>query len=135
MRAVEFSNLARCAKADALTALLDGGWLCLYDAGGEELARLRFSEPAFYPAVAGVAESLPLEPDAGARAFGCPVRFRAYTGDMEDVLGGSAGLRGDGQEYDLEVDGDVQEGGEVVVGRLMYEEPRSRNEVEPWHSA
>jgi hypothetical protein len=128
MRALEFSDAARNAKADAALALLDGGWLCLYDAGGAELAKLAFSSPAFHWAARGRAESLPIEPEAGA-ADGAPTRFRAYTRGMVYVFGGSAGPAGDGQEYDLEVDGDVREGGEVTVEQVTYTEPARQGET------
>jgi hypothetical protein len=123
MRAPEFSDLARNTKADAICELLDGGRLRLYDEGGLELASLRFHSPAFLLARSGEALAHPLDPEGGAAASGRPARFRAFAHNGEFVFGGTAGPPDTDEEYDLEVDGDVQEGGEVMVERLMYEEP------------
>lgn len=120
----EFSDLALNVKADAMTALLDGGWLELHDATARPLARLGFLSPAFFPASEGVAVARPLAPEVDAPAAGKPASFVARTFDGEFVFGGTIGPPDDGSEYDLLVDGDVQRGGEVVVERLEYAERR-----------
>lgn len=102
MKRPRFAPLAVQAKLEAVTTLLDGGWLELY--GGTQppdatsppttkpLARLRFSDPAFAPPQEGVSEAHPLEPEPAAPRAGLAQWFRCRTQDDHPVLDGSVDL-------------------------------------------
>lgn len=103
---VQLTNLAANTKADALTALLDGGYLRIYDgtqpATGDTaigaqvlLAELTFGTPAFGAAVAGVATANAITGDASANATGTATWFRLFKTDgTTAVLDGSVGISG-----------------------------------------
>lgn len=88
----QLTNLAANAQADALAALLDAGYLRLYDgaqpATGDTpittqvlLAELRFDTPAFGAAVGGVVTTAPMTEEASAPADGDATWFRAFQAD------------------------------------------------------
>lgn len=114
-----FSALAVNAKADAQAALLDGGTLEVLD-GSKVLARLRFSRPAFGPAVNGRVTASGLKPDSTLRASGEADSFRALTAGGEIVYTGSVGV-GSG---DLRLNNvKIQAGDTVVVVSFTTQEP------------
>jgi hypothetical protein len=94
------------AEADALAAELDAGWIDVMDgtqpATGDTaitdqnvLAELRFGNPAFDPAVAGVITAKAIAPDTDANATGQAKWFRTYKSDhVTPVMDGSAGTSG-----------------------------------------
>lgn len=93
MSKIQLSTLAANAAADAITALLDGGYACIYDGtrpgSGDAaipreatlLAKLQFARPAFGPAVHGAATANAVVPDRDAQAEGKPTWFRLYRAD------------------------------------------------------
>jgi len=119
MSAPVFSDYARDARANAGARTLDGGSLRLLAWDGVEvLAVVRFASPAFEPAAGGVALAHPMEPVPGL-ADGTPERWQCWTADGRLVV---AGLVGPGQP--LQIDGDVEQDGEVWIERFTYEVPR-----------
>lgn len=85
----KLSDVAVNAKVDAMTALLAGGYLQLYDgaqpttadtAVGAQvcLATLVFGTPAFGAAVAGVAAANAISPDTDANAAGTAAWYRCF---------------------------------------------------------
>jgi hypothetical protein len=102
----KLSNAAANAAADALCALLNNGYLDVYDGSqpatadtaiGAQvlLASLRYASPAFGAAVAGVATANALTADSDADATGTAVWFRAYKSDHTTVVfDGSVGTAG-----------------------------------------
>ena len=145
MRDVRFSTAVANAKVAAVTGMLDGGWVLVYD--GERpasaaqdpdprcalLARLQFGVPAFEPPARGRAEARPFRPCVG-EVFGTPTWFRASTARGEAAFDGTVGPRAGGVgdapredwarevQFDMYVDGDVHEGGEVAVESFAYVE-------------
>src|SRR3954465_3636281 len=97
------SNLAATTEADAVTVLLNTGYLRIYDgtqaatadtAVGAQvlLAELRFNATAFGAAVAGVATANAITSDTAADATGTATWFRALKSDgTSTVFDGSAG--------------------------------------------
>lgn len=87
------STLAANSAADAIAALLDGGYACVYEgtrpSSGDAavprdamlLAKLQFARPAFMPAVQGAATANAVVPDRDANAEGRPEWFRLYRSD------------------------------------------------------
>lgn len=100
------TNAAASLAADAVTALLNNGYLRIYDgaqpadadtplSGQTLLAELRWNATAFAPAVNGQASANPLTPDAAADAPGTATWFRAYASDgVTAVFDGSVGTSG-----------------------------------------
>lgn len=100
------SNLAANAAADALSDLLDNGYLRIYDgtqatdadtAIGAQvlLAELRFANPMSGAAVAGVVTASALTPDSSANATGTATWFRCLKSDGTTVVcDGSIGTSG-----------------------------------------
>lgn len=118
---MDLSPTAASKAADAVTALLAGGTLRLYDAGRAELVALRFANPAFAPAAAGLATAEPLE-SGRARATGEPVRFRAFDAKGGEILSGSVGP--DGSRADLTLRAAlIVAGGEFLLHTLTYRQP------------
>lgn len=114
-----FSALAVNAKADAQAALLAGGTLEILD-GTKVLALLRFSNPAFGPAVDGRVTAHALKPDASHRASGSADGFRALTARGELVYAGTAGKA----SGDLRLNNVVVHAGDtVVITALTLTEP------------
>jgi hypothetical protein len=100
-----YSNAAVNAKVDALTALLAGGFLDLYDGTQPatvntvvttqtRLARLTFGTPAFGAGVAGVATANAIGDDVSADASGTATWYRCSKADGTAVCDGSVGLSG-----------------------------------------
>jgi len=102
---LKLSNAAVNAKADALAALLNSGFLDIYDGaqpttadtavGAQvKLARLPFGNPAFGAAAAGVATANAITPDSSADATGTAAWFRAVTSGGAAVMDGSVATAG-----------------------------------------
>ncbi len=91
----QLTNLGANAEADAVTALLNNGYLVIfsgtqpttgdgaYDSGGAAviLAELVFGATAFAGAIAGVATANAIAQDAVANATGTASWFRCYKSD------------------------------------------------------
>lgn len=102
--APKLSNAAANIAADAVTALLDAGYLRIYDGTQPAtantaitsqvmLAELRFDATAFAPAVNGVATANMITSDPSAPATGTATWFRALESDGSTVVfDGSVGL-------------------------------------------
>jgi len=101
----KFTNLAVNTKVDALAALLNSGFLDIYDGtqpvtadtalGAQvKLARLTFNATAFGAGVAGVATANAIVSDSDADATGTATWFRALKSDGTAVLDGSVGTSG-----------------------------------------
>lgn len=86
------------AAADAIAALLDGGYMAIYEGaqpssadiqlprGTKLLATLQFGTPAFKPAQDGAAHANVMLPDKDAAATGTPKWFRLYRADEETAV-------------------------------------------------
>lgn len=97
------SNVAVSAAADAVTALLDGGTLRIYDGTQPAtantavstqtlLAELTFGSPAFGSASNGVSTANAITADSSANAAGTATWFRALKADgTTPVFDGSVG--------------------------------------------
>lgn len=129
----KFSNAAVNAKADALTALLNDGFLRIYDgtkpatadtAVGAQvlLAELRFNATAFGAAVAGVATANAITSDASANATGTATWFRALKSDgTSAMVDGTVGTSG----ADLNLNSvAIQVGAQVSVTSFVYTESK-----------
>ena len=79
------SPIAANAAADAVTQLLNGGYLCIYH-GKTKLAELRYSGTAFGPASAGIAKANEILPELAALAFGTADSFTSLMADRETVI-------------------------------------------------
>ena len=101
----KFTNLCVNTKVDARAALLNSGFLDVYDgtqpATGDtaitsqvKLARLTFGNPAFGAGVAGVATANAITPDSDADATSTATWFRALKSDGSAVEDGSVGTSG-----------------------------------------
>ena len=100
------SNAAASAECDALAALLDGGFLDIFDGAQPatadtaistqvRLASLAFGSPAFAPAVNGVALSNAITSDVSADASGTASWYRCFAADHTTVIqDGSIGTSG-----------------------------------------
>lgn len=93
----KWSNAAVNAEADALAALLNDGYLRIYDgtqpANADTaitsqvlLAELRFGNPAFAAAVAGLLTANTITTDTAANATGTATWFRALKSDGTSVV-------------------------------------------------
>lgn len=93
-------------QADALAALLDGGYFRIYDgaqpadantaiSSQNKLAELRLGSPAFEAAAEGEITANPLTSDTDAAATGTATWFRCFESDgTTAVLDGSVGTSG-----------------------------------------
>jgi hypothetical protein len=102
----KLSNAGANAEADAVADLLDDGYLRIYDgtqpanadtAVGSQvlLAELRFANPAFGAASAGVATANAVTQDSSANNTGTASWFRALKSDGSTVMfDGSVGTSG-----------------------------------------
>lgn len=99
---LKLGNAAANAEADAIGALLNGGYLRIYDgaqpAGPDTavstqnlLAELSFGATAFGGAVAGVITANAITKDSSANAGGTAAWFRCVKSDETPVLDGSVG--------------------------------------------
>ncbi len=98
----KYTNLAVNTKADAQAALLNSGFLDIYDgtqpatadtaiSTQTKLARLTFNATAFGASVAGVATANAITSDSDADATGTATWFRALKSDGTAVFDGSVG--------------------------------------------
>lgn len=128
------SNAAVNAAADAVCALLNNGYLRIYDGTQPAtadtavstqtlLAELRFGATAFGASVAGVATANAITADSSANATGTAAWFRALKSDgTTAVFDGSAGTSG----CDLNlVSTSINAGDNVPVAAMTYTEPKS----------
>lgn len=110
--AAHYATAALNAKANAQAALLNAGFLDLYDGTQPpsansavttqtRLVRLAFSNPAFSAASAGSVTSIAITP-ALADAAGTASWFRAVQADGTAVVDGSVGMTGNGT-FNLEL--------------------------------
>ncbi len=100
------SDAAANAEANALAALMDNGFLRLYDGNQPSdanlpvtdqtlLAELSFSSPAFNEASEGLLAANDIAADRDAKATGTPTWFRCVQADGKTaVLDGSVGTSG-----------------------------------------
>jgi hypothetical protein len=100
------SNAAANAEADALAALLNTGYLRIYDGTQPAtadtaittqnlLAELTFSNPAFPAAIAGVLTANSINNDTDANRTGTASWFRCFKSDgVTPVMDGSIGTSG-----------------------------------------
>jgi len=105
---------ALTAAAEAVTHLLDGGFLQLYE-NETLLAQMRFSSPAFRPVEDGFALAEPIMVGTG-RASGIATQWVALTDDNVPVLAGLVGddmLLKKNQRY-------IAIGAEVRITRFTY---------------
>jgi hypothetical protein len=123
------ANAAVNAEADNVNALLNTGYLRIYSgtqpttadtAIGAQvlLAELRFGNPAFGAAVAGVASVNAVTPDSSADATGTATWFRALKSDgTTPVYDGSVGTSG----ADCNINSTaIQSGAAVSVTSMTY---------------
>jgi hypothetical protein len=120
------------AKADAVAALLDNGFLRIYDGSRPAtpddpvttqtlLAELRFGSPAFGPAVEGTITATPIA-SATAGATGTATWYRALKADgTSAVHDGEVGT----EDADLEMDNTLIPSNITVrVPELAHTEPK-----------
>lgn len=108
----KLSDLAVNVQADALAALLDGGFVDVMSGPKAKtaddpvttenavLAVLGFGSPAFLPAVKGLISANPLTPNV-AVADGDPKWYRAYRADHTTAV--FDGTAGKGKGYNMEL--------------------------------
>lgn len=93
------------AEANALAALLNNGFLRIYDGTQpaspdtgittqNKLAELRFGSPAFLPAVGGVITATVITPDSNAAATGTAAWCRFLASDGTPLFDGSVDIAG-----------------------------------------
>lgn len=80
------SDMARNAAVDAVATLLNGGTIDVMRGDYTRLATLKFSDPAFYSARGGVANSKDIQPDANAVNSGKPGLARLLTSGGKLIL-------------------------------------------------
>jgi hypothetical protein len=127
-----FSNEAANAQANALGALLNTGYLRIYDGSqpadpdtaiGAQvlLAELRFNATAFGAAVNGVATANAITADSSANATGTAAWFRALKSDgTSPVLDGTVGTG----THDLVLNSPaIQSGANVSVSSFTVTSP------------
>lgn len=141
------SAMASNMAADAVTRLLDGGTLRIYDGrrpatadtaitGQTLLAELIFSRPAFEAAVDGVAKARTVTPDQSANGGGEATWFRASRVGAKPVAvcDGDVGLLGsDTACLLMRHTTTIQPGAIVRVDSLRYiqpKQPKSETKVE-----
>ncbi len=98
----KLANIGANAAADAVTALLNSGYIDIYDGTQPatadtaittqtKLARLTFGNPAFGSAVAGVSTANAITSDTAADATGTASWFRACKTNGSAVFDGAVG--------------------------------------------
>ncbi len=98
----KLSNAGANAAADAVCALLNSGFIDIYDGAQPatadtaittqvKLARLTFGATAFAAAIAGVATANAITSDSSADATGTASWFRACKSDGSAIFDGSVG--------------------------------------------
>lgn len=105
------------AVAEAVTGLLDGGFLQVYD-GQKLLAQMRFADPAFGPIEDGFAVANPLMVGTG-RADGMATQWVALSQDSVPVLAGEVG------DDMLANQRFIATGAEVKVTSFTYQQERA----------
>ena len=130
----KLSNTAANAAADAACALLNNGFLRIYDGtqaadantalGAQQLlAELTFGATAFAGAVAGVATANAIAADASANATGTATWFRALKTDGTTVVfDGSVGTSGANLNLNSTA---ISIGAQVAVTSLTYTQSES----------
>jgi len=130
----KLANAAASAAADAVTALLNNGYLRIYDgsqpanadtAVGAQtlLAELRFGNPAYGAAANGVAAVNPITSDSGADASGTASWFRALKSDGTTVVfDGSVGTSGANLNLNSVA---ISQGAAVSVSSLNYTQSKT----------
>jgi hypothetical protein len=128
------SNAAASAAADAVCALLNSGYLRLFDGSQPttaddaittqvQLAELRFSATAFGSASGGVASANSITADASADATGTASWFRAYKSDGTTVVfDGSIGTSGANLNLNSVA---ISAGAQVSVSGFSYAQSKS----------
>jgi hypothetical protein len=132
--APRLSTVAANAAADAVTPLVNGGYLRIYDGAQPPtvdtavstqvlLAELRYATPAFGAAVNAIATANAITPDASANASGTATWFRALKSDgTTAVFDGSVGT----SAADLVLSAVVIAAGTAVsVTAFTYEQARA----------
>jgi hypothetical protein len=130
----KLTDLAVSREADAVCALLDGGYLDLYSgaqpASADDpvttqvrLARLRWGTPAFEAAVGGIALARTITAESDAPASGTALWFRASKSDgTTAVFDGSVGTA----DCNLNLDSvEILQHAEVGVTGFIYTAPKS----------
>ena len=130
----KLSNAGANAGADAICALLNTGFLRIYDgsqptdadtAVGAQtlLAELRFSSTAFAGAAAGVAAANAFTPDSSANATGTATWFRALKSDgTTAVFDGSVGTSGCNLNMNSVA---IQSGAAVIVSSYSFTQSKT----------
>lgn len=130
----KLSNAGANAAADAVTALLNSGYLRIYDGSqaatadtaiGAQvlLAELRFNATAFAGAVAGVATANSITSDSSADASGTATWFRALKSDGTTVVfDGSVGTSGANLNLNSVA---ISSGAAVSVTAMTYTQAKS----------
>jgi len=128
------ANVGANAAADAVCALVNSGFLDVYDGTQPatadtaittqvKLAGLTFAATAFGAAVAGVATANAIGADASADATGTATWFRAYQSDHTSaVFDGSAGTSGCNLNLSS---ASIVASGTVTVTALTYTQVKS----------
>jgi hypothetical protein len=128
-RNTKVSDSAANVEANAFAALLDDGYLRIYDnlqpadantpVGAQHLlAELRFGSPAFGAAADGALTSHPITADADANRTGSASWFRCFEADgATAVLDGSIGTAGCNLNLNSTV---IQQHGNISVSAFTY---------------
>jgi hypothetical protein len=129
----KMSNAAANLAADAVVDELDNGYIRVYDgtqptdadtAIGSQvlLSELRWANPAFGSAVAGIATANAITSDPSAAATGTATWFRALKADGSTVVfDGSVGVG----VYNLDLDdNNIVAGGTVTVNSFTYKQSK-----------
>ncbi len=131
----QITNAAANAAADAVTALVNGGSLDIYDGNQPAnadaaitsqtlLAHLTFGNPAFGAAVNGVATANAITQDSSADATGTASWFRVKTSGAVGVWDGTVGTSG----ADLNLNSVAISAGAIVqVSSFTYTQSKTKN--------
>jgi hypothetical protein len=132
----QLSNVGVNTEINALAALLNGGWLDLYDGPQPVsadlppskdchlLASLRFADPAFSPAVEGVVAAYPMEKESSAKKSGFALWYRLTQADHETVVAdGSVGTTDANLVLNV---AQILERAEVMLDRFMLMARKSK---------
>lgn len=120
---MRLGNRAATTACDAVTRLLDGGYLRIYGAVAL-VAELRFGVPAFAPAVDGHAIANPIA--AGYARGGIAETFRAVAEDGATVVfDGTVGTTDDSDM--VLTDTNIQPNAHVSVDVFTYTHPKENS--------
>jgi len=116
-------DVAVNAEADALALLANNGYIRIKTAADLQLAELRFGDPAFPAAAAGVLTANAITPDAEADNTGVATKYEAYQSDGTTKLWtGTVGTA----DADLILNSvEIQAGAEVSITSLEHTVPKS----------